>query len=132
MGKTLKNALKMGIAFFIIGMTLATIGPTVAEVIGFSGEALAHIAQANAMPLWTGTFFGMFGAMSQVVPPLVDRLFGDTPTTHNQLAEPAQKLPSKTIENSQNLDVLQPAKEQDFVSKINAERAQQSSITVGH
>jgi spore maturation protein SpmA len=130
MGKMFKNAVKTGIAFFLIGMTLALVGPAVAETIGFTGEALASIVKANEIPVWTGTFFGMFGALSQVVPPLVDRIFGDVPSTHNQQAQIHQNAPSKALENSQSLDIPQLAMEQSFASKIKAERAAHASMTI--
>ncbi len=112
--------MKTGIAFFLIGVTLALVGPTVAEAIGFSGEALAHIAQANAMPLWTGTFFGMFGAMSQVVVPLVDRVFDDTPERHITTVSESQIAAS----SPNILQDIQPAMhhEAGFSERVIAER----------
>lgn len=126
----LKHSLQMGIAFLIIGVTLALIAPAVANGMGFTGEALAHISAANAHPAWTGAFFGMFGAMSAVVPPAVGKLLG--------IKE--DKTPQVTIEKGKGVSIKlqqQPELEPSFIdpnqapvfsTKITAERENGANV----
>lgn len=130
MRKIAKDMVKMGVAFFIVGAAMALIGSTIAEAIGYTGEALAGIQAANSTPLWTATFFGMFGALSTIVPTVIGEVLGLNEKP------PAPKI-TVAKQNGITVKVVQqPELEPQFpymgpehggyVAKIEAEKSQQS------
>jgi hypothetical protein len=80
MMEALKNIGKGAIVLGIVGVLLALAAEPIASVIGVKllGEAgMAAAAQVALAPLWTGAFFGAFGALHAAVAPVMDWVFGD-------------------------------------------------------
>jgi hypothetical protein len=86
-----KNILKSGLTLLIVGIALAAAAPLAASGLGaigvlsseFAAEIAAKASLSNVM--YTGAFFGMFGAINAAVTPLVSRIFD------------GKKLPGSTI-----------------------------------
>jgi hypothetical protein len=78
--------------FFAVGIALGALAPQIAGFIG--AEALGKAAFNNAMAtstLWTGIFFGAFGAIDSALTPVFDYLFKDKKA--NAVAEEKSKSP---------------------------------------
>lgn len=76
--RTLKNVIKAGVTMFIIGAALGIIAPAAATFLGSGLLGEATVAGLMNTPvLQTGIFFGLFGAASAVVTPVVNYLFGE-------------------------------------------------------
>lgn len=69
-----RNTILMAISFAIIGAGLTAIDANVAQALGFSETLVTELSKNSAA--WMGTFFGMFGAASVLVPAAVQKLPG--------------------------------------------------------
>lgn len=77
MNPILKNVLKNGAIMFAVGLLLAVAAPAIAELVGEAALGEAAFAHATNTPLlWTGLFFGAFGAIHAAVAPALDWAFG--------------------------------------------------------
>lgn len=74
----LKNVLKAAITMFAIGALLGVAVPAIADLLGAGvlGKA-AFDSLTNTPVIQTGIFFSAFGAISAVITPTVNFLFGD-------------------------------------------------------
>jgi len=73
---------KAGAVMFTVGILLAAAAPLIAGALGEGLLGTAAFTHAMATPvLWTGAFFGAFGAIHAAVAPLVDRLDGTAQRT---------------------------------------------------
>lgn len=101
MGSTLKNIVKNGLTMFAVGMLLAVAAPYVASMLGEQVIGQAAMEHALATPvMWTGAFFGTFGAIHAAVAPALEYVFGKEPPPAS--AAPAQeadkaKSPQMTV-----------------------------------
>lgn len=78
MWNTIKEVAKNGLIMFTVGVALALIAPPLANMIG--ADALGAKAYQHAIEtpmLWTGAFFGAFGAIHAAVAPAFQAIFGD-------------------------------------------------------
>ncbi len=76
MKKLLGNIIKNGAIMFAVGMLLGLAAPPLAQLLGASLIGDAAFAHAVATPvLWTGAFFGAFGAIHAAVQPLYEHFF---------------------------------------------------------
>lgn len=104
-----RDMLKAGALFFAVGIALALVAPPLATLLGPSIIGEAALAHAVATPvIWTGAFFGAFGAIDAGLRPLVNKLFGD---------QPAQELLKNKDESKQvNVTIVQtPQQSQEQV-----------------
>lgn len=107
---------------FVVGALLAAAAPSVAGFLGGAGLLDALVVQkvAETSVLWTGTFFGLFGAARAAVEPVFDKLFctqsADCPTRHADLSA-SKAVPCHTPEPEQEREHT-PC----FVKRIEAER----------
>lgn len=75
-----KEVAKNGLIMFAVGALLALAAPPLAQLIGPQLLGETAFTHALATPvLWTGTFFGAFGAIHAAVAPIGNFLFGDKP-----------------------------------------------------
>ncbi len=73
-----KKIAKAGALFFAVGVALALIAPPLASALGAGVIGEAALATAIATPvIWTGAFFGAFGAINTAMEPVFNKLFGD-------------------------------------------------------
>ena len=71
------KALKAGALFFAVGVVLALAAPLAAGVLGADILGQAAFERALETPvMWTGVFFGMFGAIESVARPMFNKVFG--------------------------------------------------------
>ena len=131
MNQLAKDTLKLGISFFIIGVAVMLAAPHVVEFMPFEAETISNIKGSLPPPAWNGAVFGMFGALSAVVPPAVGKLLGlSKPMKAPEVAVAQGKgvslelQPEQEIEHSP-LDIEAEHEQQSFEAKILAEREQQ-------
>ena len=87
-----KKILKNGALLFAVGVALALIAPPLAQVLGPGILGEAAVATAVATPvLWTGAFFGVFGAINTALQPVFDKLFGEDKTSAVLESKPIEK-----------------------------------------
>lgn len=92
-----KKIFKAGALFFAVGVALALIAPPLATLLGPALLGEAAVAHAVATPvLWTGAFFGAFGAIDTALRPLFDTMFGDDKPQATMQAAPKVDGPSVT------------------------------------
>lgn len=109
-----KNILKNGALFFAVGVALALIAPPVATFLGAGILGEAAVAHAVATPvLWTGAFFGLFGAIDTALRPAFDKIFGDKP---KDAEAAAVKVASAEGSKQVNITVLAPTQAMEFKS----------------
>lgn len=134
MNKLVKNTLLMAISFAIIGAGLTAADATIAQSLGFPEALVADLASNSAA--WMGTFFGMFGAASVLVPAAVGKITGLGSSAHEH-----EKAPQVQITQGKGVPVklghavhlepqadtpfpgLQMDAESDYAVKIIAERS---------
>jgi len=90
---------KAGALMFAVGVLLALAAPVIANGIGV--ELLGKLAFEHAIAtpvLWTGAFFGAFGAIHAAVTPLFDKVLG---------AETAEPHTCQSLAKSQGKGVCQ-------------------------
>lgn len=119
----LKKILKNGALFFAVGVALALAAPPVATFLGAGILGEAALAHAVATPvLWTGAFFGMFGAIDTALRPMFDRLFGDKDAP---AADTAKKAEAPQGARQVNITIVSPAQSIEthkYRTTIKAER----------
>lgn len=76
MKDVLKNIIKNGVIMFAVGAALALISGPMANLLGgaIDADTLKHATNTNV--LWTGAFFGAFGAIHSAVGPAMEWAFG--------------------------------------------------------
>lgn len=150
MKKILKDSLKGFIAFAIVGAVLAFLAPTVlAPLVGLNAGALG-LSALSSQPLWTGMYFGGFGALVPLVTPITDWLFGDrkkkepTTTTTRQVSysqtvergrgrgQAADLVEDQTPESTKFRDKVGSSRANDmsFQQKVDASRAQSGELSI--
>jgi hypothetical protein len=74
---------KAGLVMFAVGVALATVAPTLFSTLSgmLGSEALGEVAagaaaHSGASIIWTGAFFGTFGALHAAIAPIFDKLDG--------------------------------------------------------
>lgn len=74
MQKFLLNVVKSALVMFAVGAILAVAAPYVGAAAGIvpSVAAATEILGTSANPLWLGSFFGMFGAASSALSPVIN------------------------------------------------------------
>lgn len=75
MGNFLKRAIKGFVTLAIVGSLLAVAAPYMAAAAGLEASALG-LSALSSQPLWTGLYFGGFGAINAALAPVVDKLLG--------------------------------------------------------
>ena len=142
MNKMLKNTIKTSIAFFIIGAAIALAAAPTASLLepllqAFPDQQQAFSAAAGSVnvgkALWTGVYFGMFGALSAVVPPVVGKVLGlqekqKTPQINIAQGKGISFQVEHEVDNDPNLDSAipgtDPQSEHSFAARVRAEQAQ--------
>ena len=79
MKKMLQDIVKGAVAFFAVGILLALAAPPLAQLLGpalLGEEALKHAVSTPV--LWTGVFFGAFGALVPPIEKAYSFIFGDS------------------------------------------------------
>lgn len=95
----LRQAIKGFVAFAIVGAVLAFAAPALASMVGLSAEALG-LGAISSQPLWTGVYFGGFGALVPLVTPITDWLFGDSKKAATTTTTTRQVSHSHTVEQN--------------------------------
>lgn len=121
----LTDIVNEGVVMFAVGLLLALAAPHIADFF--------HIAPSVAGthdPLWTGAFFGAFGALHATVSPILSAAFGgkDADTAGKMVGSPAkEQVPQINIV----IQTSEPQKAggtkwQDYVQAKSAEIQQDS------
>jgi|GEM_PF-2839419 len=141
MGKFLRNVVKGGAIFCVVGALLGVAAPLLATALGpaLIGEGVFAAAMGTSA-LWTSAFFGAFGAIDAAVRPAVSALFGDK-EAGQALAKPTVRPHNVTINNHShdvdinqdiNVNVDQSRTKNSFVANLEDSRAKQSVLLAGN
>lgn len=77
LGNVLRNVVKASATMFVVGLALGAAAPLLAGMLGEAAIGSAAYAAANATSaLWTGAFFGAFGALNAAISPALEWAFG--------------------------------------------------------
>lgn len=124
----LKKVFKSGALFFAVGIALALVAPVLATALGPALLGDAAVAQAVATPvMWTGAFFGTFGAINTVLTPVFDRLFGDKTPASSHCSHEADKSAASAHACGMDLERSAPAR-----SHCDALAAQRQHVDAQH
>ncbi len=132
--ETFRKIVKNGVLLGAVGVLLAlAAGPLAALTSGIIGAAgVAAAAHSTETVLWTGVFFGGFGALHAAVAPVVDWVFGAdksaAPVAAPTKVAACEHGHSVNITNLQMQPELNVAADvavdaQSYVQKIEAQRA---------
>ena len=106
---TAKSMARGGVGFFLVGLALTLAAQVLSPMIGIDIAPLALSGTGPNNPLWTGAYFGGFGALSAAVTPLVDYLFGDkkqaSPEKSQDTQKSAERSPSLALAQEQTVAV---------------------------
>jgi len=118
-----KRILKGAVGFFVVGAVLTLAAQLIAPAMGLELGPLTLSKAGPTNPLWTGAYFGAFGALNNAVVPLVDKLFGETPVpvikaeeNHGAMVSPALELTSE------------PGMKMQHTARLEAQRQQAPSL----
>lgn len=126
-----RDVLKAGALFFAVGVALALVAPPLATLLGPSIIGEAAVAHAVSTPvIWTGAFFGAFGAIDAALRPLANKLFADKPAEQSGKkadSEEAKQVNITIVQSPQQFQEQAFAPEQVLVAanhreSIEAER----------
>lgn len=126
MKETFKNVIKNGLTMFAVGIALGLAAPLIAEVLVGTGM-LTAAAAAAVVPhsvLWSGAFFGAFGAIHAAVAPALEYVFSpSSPPPHPHATTPnascCEQAPVIVANVAADMDIRPPLHTQ----KLDAERA---------
>lgn len=126
MQKLLFDITKNAALFFAVGTALAIAAPAIAYGLGLAPTLVAagSMLGLSANPLWSGAFFGTFGAISATVAPACDKLFSkgeeriEAKIEAKEAAELAQEMQHSHAHSNHRDD-------------LSKRRAQEASITQG-
>ncbi len=95
----LKDIAKAGALFFAVGIALALVAPPLATLLGPAILGEVAVAHAMATPvMWTGVFFGAFGALDAAARPFFDKMFdGKKPEAAAGAAKVAGPVVTKQV-----------------------------------
>lgn len=102
------NILKAGAIMCTVGLLLALAAPVLADLIGAATLGAETYAAAQSTPvLWTGAFFGTFGALHAAVSPVYNKILGAEPQLKPKIVG---KIPAQGQARSRTVEVeLEPA-----------------------
>lgn len=95
----LKKIAKSAALFFAVGVALALVAPPLAGMLGAGVIGEAAMATATATPvIWTGVFFGAFGAINTALEPVFSKLFRDEKPEVAEVPPARAKEAAKTVQ----------------------------------
>ncbi len=129
--ETLKKVVKGGVVLGIVGVLLALAAPALATMIGEATLGPTVFAQAMETPvIWTGVFFGAFGAINAAVEPMMDWAFGADKHTIAAVAPVKVAVDehshSVALQNTQlqpNIDISVDMNAANYTQMVEAQRA---------
>lgn len=125
MQKLLFDITKNAALFFAVGTALAIAAPAIAYGIGLAPSlaAASSMLGLSANPLWSGAFFGSFGAMVSTITPVCDKIFSkgeariDAKIEAKEAAEHAQAVGHEHTHTNHRDDLLQRRTQEKTTSR---------------
>jgi hypothetical protein len=127
MNEVVKNVLKNGLIMLAVGAALALAAPEIAQVLGQEVLGSQAFAQAMSTPIiWTGVFFGAFGAIHAAIAPAAAWIFGPE---KKDSAEAVTVEKEKSCSKCQGHapDIAQPVHNKKYLLILENKRAADSS-----
>jgi len=117
MNPIVKNIIRNTAIMALIGVTLAVMLPYMGPVLGVSSTAIG----ISANPLYSGAFFGVFGALAEAFKPLGNWIFGGNAAQKEAASQDKQVniIIGHSSQKTQEPEVEHPG----FCQRLEAERA---------